>query len=85
MEEMRKQQESMAGGPAAMLTGGAPTDMGSLLGMLTGEQPKPGANGAAEAVEADPYDFAAGQASSGKLTNGNAAPRLKSARGKRSK
>lgn len=88
MEEMRKQQESMAGGPASLLTGGGgPQDMGSLLGMLTGEQPQGGANADQAAPEADPYDFAAGKAGAARIgSGGNAAPKLKApGRGKRSK
>ncbi len=89
MEEMRKQQESMAGGPASLLTGGGgPQDMSSLLGMLTGEQPQGGSNAAQAAPEADPYEFAASKAGSStrSLGGGNAAPKLKGgSRGKRSK
>jgi len=80
----------MAGGPASLLTGGgAPQDMGSLLGMLTGEQPKGGASAAQSAPEADPYEFAASKAGTGRGGSGgsgNAAPKLRApGRGKRSK
>lgn len=86
MEEMRKQQESMAGGPASLLTGGGPQDMSSLLGMLTGEQPQGGANAAQAAPEADPYEFAASKAGGSIKGSGNAAPKLRGpTRGKRSK